>query len=78
MNNWAVRAGMIALVAGLVAVVLPGIRESRVSGNFAPFSTPDRGSLMVAAVVAIALVRVFLTLDRRAKRRSADVEHGAN
>jgi uncharacterized membrane protein len=76
MNSWVVRSAMIALVAGLVAMGLPGVREWRASHTWTPLSAPDSGSLMVAAVVVIAMVRVFLTLDRRARSRSADVDSG--
>jgi uncharacterized membrane protein len=78
MNSWVVRSAMIALVAGLVAMTLPGVREWRASRNWTLLSAPDSGSLMVAVVVAIAMVRVFFTLDRRARSRSADADHGAS
>jgi hypothetical protein len=97
MNSWLVRLGLIALVAALVATVLPSVREwlavdtcldaggvydyatrvcrtdvaSLPARGWSPLRAPDRGSLVVAAIVALAMARLFVTLDRRAKSRVA-------
>jgi phosphoribosylcarboxyaminoimidazole (NCAIR) mutase len=73
MKNWLTRFVVIIAVAGLVAAVLPGIKqrmadEPTPSGSIGLLQVPDRGSLLVGAVVAIALLRVFVTIDRRARR----------
>jgi hypothetical protein len=45
--------------------------ESRPSRPIALFRAPDGGSLMVAAFVALAILRLFVTLDRRSRARRA-------
>jgi hypothetical protein len=45
--------------------------QSLPSGSIAWLRVPDRGSLMVGAFVALAILRLFVTQDRRSRARQA-------
>jgi hypothetical protein len=96
MTRWLGRSLLILAIAGLVAAVLPAVRQFRVvnacqeaggaydyaqrtcrsgatnlpSGSISWLQKPDGGSLVVALALAIALARLFITLDRRTVSRT--------
>jgi hypothetical protein len=71
MRTWFGRGVLILAVASLVATLLPGIRQRRApaDGHVRLFQPPDSGSVLIALAVAVALTRVFTTLDRRKRPR---------
>ncbi|HEU4994177.1 MAG TPA: hypothetical protein VFT29_05130 [Gemmatimonadaceae bacterium] len=93
MKSWRLRIPLIVGLAGLVATLLPGIREriaadrcldrggvydyvahacrtdvqTLPSGPSSLLRAPDAGSIVIALIVAMALARIFITVDRRAR-----------